>query len=522
MKKLFLLIVLALVASASFAQRDELYSLLYRELPRNCWDVDIMQQRDGDYIIHTVLSKDEADICDECAFYRGSMLYKVSRTASSLTFIDSLFIDDTLQYSYLLARDPRGEGNLLAALEYHEGCDSTFLRICHFPDDELSVNHEEDLLVPVCLGVASGDLYCQIVDSQSDIIIKYVKVRREGGAWRGCDEYLARISPDGMMKHQAMITENSSSLLYPLRQFKEVPPCYYFWKKIPDNYLSLYMVDSLFETNLVLLPSILRQHAFDPMGYVVEHERLNINYDTEVIPIGGNEVLVAAQYQLDTNNYPITAEYGVAVAKYDIRTMQVKDFIVFNDYLGSLKSAQCVGFKMMSDGSVYFLYKERGYPDESVVIVKMDTDLNVEWKRFCKTGEIALSPILQYPIMFEDDQGEERGIAWHGYGWNTVSGEDVRLLFFLNHDGIPASVDDGITIRPYAYYPNPAKDRLHLQYSPDVEPKQIELYDLQGRLVRSQTKALESLNMEGLPAGQYVMKVTMEDGKTFTDKVVKE
>ena len=74
----------------------------------------------------------------------------------------------------------------------------------------------------------------------------------------------------------------------------------------------------------------------------------------------------------------------------------------------------------------------------------------------------------------------------------------------------------------YLAYPNPTQDQLHLQYSPDVQPKTIELYDLQGRLVRSQNQGLESVDMQGFASGQYLMKVTLEDGKSFTDKVVKE
>ena len=72
------------------------------------------------------------------------------------------------------------------------------------------------------------------------------------------------------------------------------------------------------------------------------------------------------------------------------------------------------------------------------------------------------------------------------------------------------------------FYPNPTQDRLRLQYSPEVQPKTIELYDLQGRLVRSQNQGLESVDMQGFASGQYLMKVTLEDGKSFTDKVVKE
>ena len=71
-------------------------------------------------------------------------------------------------------------------------------------------------------------------------------------------------------------------------------------------------------------------------------------------------------------------------------------------------------------------------------------------------------------------------------------------------------------------FPNPAKGNLNLEFSPDVTPTRIELYDLQGRLVRRQTTALECINMEGLAAGTYMMRVTLEGGKVFSDKVVKE
>ena len=54
-----------------------------------------------------------------------------------------------------------------------------------------------------------------------------------------------------------------------------------------------------------------------------------------------------------------------------------------------------------------------------------------------------------------------------------------------------------IAVRPYAFYPNPARNELYLQYSPDVQPARIELYDLQGRLVQTQTHGLESLRLDG-------------------------
>ena len=93
-------------------------------------------------------------------------------------------------------------------------------------------------------------------------------------------------------------------------------------------------------------------------------------------------------------------------------------------------------------------------------------------------------------------------------------------MLILSDDGW--AVNETVAqLRPYTYWPNPVNGQLHLQFSPDVTPTQIELYDLQGRLVRSQRNGLESLNLEGFPAGTYTMRVTLEGGKVFSDKVVK-
>jgi hypothetical protein len=197
------------------------------------------------------------------------------------------------------------------------------------------------------------------------------------------------------------------------------------------------------------------------------------------------------------------------------------DYIVFNDYPGIYKPAECLGLKIMTDGTVYFLYKEEGYPDASFIAVKMDTNLNVEWKRFCKTDDIVMS-WLQYPILCKDEQGEEKSIAWVGSARKEGCDDTGFVFLYLNHDGTVGTSDGGIEVRPYCFYPNPTQDMLRMQYSPDVQPARVELYDLQGRLVRTQSKAFESIDMSQLPAGTYTLRVTLEDGSAYSDKVVKE
>ena len=154
---------------------------------------------------------------------------------------------------------------------------------------------------------------------------------------------------------------------------------------------------------------------------------------------------------------------------------------------------------------------DTGY-NNRLVLVCLDENLNIKWTRYflepdmfhwatCMTvlhdGKVAIGSYKYMEI-----PGSISVVIIQDDGWNTLEME--------------------ATIRPYLFYPNPAQNELLLQYSPDVTPKQIELYDLQGRLVQTQSKNLESLNLAGLPAGTYTMRVMLEGGKVFSDKVVKE
>ena len=518
-KHLLLLLVSVFAVSTVKAQRPELYELMYHQMTGFYYGINnTMQQRDGDHIIDINLA--EVVGYDEAIPY-GRMCYKISPTSSALTITDSLFVADTTLFPTFLARDPRGEGNIRAFFEYHADCDSTFVRISHFPDNDLQANPEEDVVVPICEGMVGVGSYGSLLDCHDDLIMTYYKPRTEETS----DQYIARIGLDGTLKLQALLTENISYDFGPLRMLKESPLQYYQWDEAdnyPNNHLAVYVIDSLFHRNIVILNKILSLEHVGPNITVYEH--LGIGYDTEVIPAGGDDILVAAQYTHDTNFLALTEDCGVAVAKYDLRTMQLKGYAVFNDYHWLTSTGFPIGLKMLEDGTVYFMYKEHGYPDEIIVIVKMDVNLNVEWKRFCKTEGIFLWSPFNSPFVFEDEAGEEKGVAWSGYAVRTDNhNEQGWLYFMLNHDGPVNDLSEfGIEVRPYAYYPNPARNEVHLSYSPDVQPARIELYDLQGRLLQTQTQSLESIGLEGLAVGQYLMKVFLDNGKVFTEKVVKK
>ena len=516
MKKHLFLLVFAFATAAMHAQNNETFSLMYQDMGEYQFNIqNFMRQRDGDFVICTFVGIDSWSPPYQGPTSVGNIFYKIS--PSTLAITDSLLVEDPNAPYYLFAPNPSGEGNIRANFEYHEDCDSTFLRICHFPDNNLLINHDEDILTPVCEGDA---FLCRnnIVDCDGDLIVTYGKERP---AMFYYDIYMARFDPDGTLKHQALVLENEWRGLSPIRMLKESPRKYYQWSNddsYPSN-LDIFVFDSLFNTNTIIINSVLSQENINP--YQTTYEYLYIDLETEVIPVGGDDILVAAKYVYDTNFHG-TAEYGVVVAKYDMRTMHQKSYIVFNDFPGGYYyQEKCLGLKMMSDGTVYLLYKENGYPEESINVVKMDTDLNVEWKRFCKTDNLVMD-YLRYPNLFEDEQEEKKGIAWIGSGTETESGKAGLIYLFLNHDGTVGMSEGGIEVRPYAFYPNPVKEQLLMDFSPDVQPAQVELYDLQGRLVRTQDKTFESINMSQLPAGTYTMRVTLKDGKAYTNKVVKE
>ena len=510
MKKHLLLLFFALAALAMRAQNNDMYAILFHNWPGiNLSFEGLMQQHDGDFIIDAWAIEITPNY-DEIPW--GHAFYKISSTTPNIT--DSLFIAViALQHNFYFTPNPHGEGNIRTHVEYHEECDSTFLRISHFSDNDLNVNPEEDVVVPLCEGFASGRGSC--VDSNGQLILQYYKERDN----MHYDEYAVRFGFDGTMKSRALLSENEiyGQGVGCLHILKESPMKYYQWGGAKtynhcwENIL-VYTLDSLFSRNPVIISSIISE----------EDEYIYFDGDSEVIPAGGDDVLIGAKYVHETNpEDPMENEYGVIVAKYDLRTMQLMDYIVFNDYPGIYKPAECLGLKIMTDGTVYFLYKEEGYPDASFIAVKMDTDLNVEWKRFCKTDDIVMS-WLQYPILCKDEQGEEKSIAWVGSARKEGCDDTGFVFLYLNHDGTVGTSEGGIEVRPYCFYPNPTQDMLRMQYSPDVQPARVELYDLQVRLVRTQSKAFESIDMSQLPAGTYTLRVTLEDGKTYSDKVVKE
>ena len=73
-------------------------------------------------------------------------------------------------------------------------------------------------------------------------------------------------------------------------------------------------------------------------------------------------------------------------------------------------------------------------------------------------------------------------------------------------------------------FPNPLTDNSNIKLSPDVQCQSVELYTLDGRLVKTCHGASQqtTINVENLNTGVYILKIRMADGKEFAERIVKE
>jgi len=185
----------------------------------------------------------------------------------------------------------------------------------------------------------------------------------------------------------------------------------------------------------------------------------------------------------------------------------------------------------LCDDGFYFVYamgQNDGYDYMNCFVVgKMDGQGNLLWRRYWNRYLPEYGMKIYYPQ--DAIASHDGGCLLSGFSFESninagaayVYEPDVFLLKFFADGTLSVPALEPL-IRPYVFFPNPVDDQLHMEFSPDVTPSVVELYDLQGRLVRSQGKGLERIDMRELPSGTYTLRIVMEDGTVYSEKVVKQ
>ncbi len=142
------------------------------------FDSKVMQQNDGDFVANVLVCNPSGPGFGDAPIIVGNVFYKVSPT--DLQFSDSLFLADSLPPFYSFVKDPRGVGNLRINIE-PDGNGGSALRISHFTDNDLHIDHNDDVVAHL----HDSEAFCQpdfaIIDSQNDLIVKYYTTGPSGG-----------------------------------------------------------------------------------------------------------------------------------------------------------------------------------------------------------------------------------------------------------------------------------------------------------------------------------------------------
>ena len=464
----------------------------------NAQEIDLdFSHGNGKYFnFHNVMEADDNTLLVDCAMFEtfgsgpayGSMFYKISMDGQLL---DSLFVPlDDIPLRTLFEPVPGMNGSYLFGHFERAGNDSTTVLKMTFIDNDLHITDEKTVLLGDFSGhavISTSDIF---IDPYGDIIASFLRNK--------CI-HMFRIGIDGEVKFRRQLPEinYSSSLSVQVRHtgvYSRQPLRYSFLvERTTATSNDVHIMDSLFEETEV-------------------HTYYRLNSPNTIFIPGMQDHL--AEY--DESSYLYTSQaLGVinghgyaALVKYD-RSHNLLDFKLFDENdinIGPIKVTA------VAPDTIYYSYMTTCGQENQLVLACLDSELEPRWIRYLYEPDC-----FHWATTMTVLRDGKVAIGSYKYGQNPG-----RVFVTVVKDEYWNVDDSQLQVRPYTFYPNPAQDQLHLQYSPDVEPSQIELYDLQGRLVRSQGSGLESLNLQGLAPGQYVMKVTLTDGTAYSDKVVKE
>jgi hypothetical protein len=139
------------------------------------------------------------------------------------------------------------------------------------------------------------------------------------------------------------------------------------------------------------------------------------------------------------------------------------------------------------------------------------------------TGELSFiqSPDFETPLDTDSDNTYELTIiATDADG----SSELDILVRVLDVDDGTLSLEEANSLTGISVYPNPAKDLLFINNSNDAVLTSIEIYDLQGRMVKkvSLDNLEEGIDLSALESAVYMIRITSKDEKEAVKRFIIE
>ena len=472
-------------------------------------DIDIMECSDGTLLTSTYQYNSNYD----------AVGFLICKTTTEGQLLDSIQLD---YGQNLWAINGEADRFVISSYLWNE-VDSTLSFRMTFIDADLNVTNE--VLVPILVETdynsntwAVEDV---IFDPLDNFIITYWTDFETIDYWAiGGVFHLLRIGLDG-----TIITENETDGLLPsnwsnvhpsdtaltywdqsFRVFDEAPLSYYKlggYIGTDDSHpwpLYTYFFDEdLNLTNTIVYDYVAEDTFYDWVGdeHLILFEK-NTFKET---------YLMAAQIHYPGNRFE------TSLVKYDM------DHNVLAT--AKIESSSPIGYGnpietiVVDESTIFHAYNTMPSSyNEAVGLVRLDNDLNILWNIVLPGGQYNFA----YGKCLKVLQNGDVAIAFSTtYGY---SGDKLHL--FIIHDGYDITPELVMRQCHFTLYPNPVKDLLTLRFDDGTKPESVELYDLAGRLVDTKSNGLENIDMRAMPSGVYLLYVTMKDGTSYHEKILKE
>ena len=433
----------------------------------------------------------------------GSNVYTDDTPATFVVFkyttegelLDSLSFPDR---NYLWATNPTDPETQVYASFVTEGTSGS-IKIAFIKAD-LSI--DDVVLIPIpnyndnCTSYGSF-----FFDTQNDIIASY---------WNGNQFHFVRIGLDGTLKEDKVVEG-------------VIPP-----SSKPDT--SVYYIETkLFNTSpqqFSLIGDINRgyNNTWPVICYTFDDDFNRI--DKQVYSLVKDGILVNAGMgehvtSFDEDSYLLAARvhhgtYGYAglikFARANHEPTQIQLFEGNDPYRYNVSPCET---KVLEDHSVYFTYLTHVSTNNNVALVRATPNLDQIWR-------VTLPEIPQQT--FGDSKITILRDGRIVLGTNVYREDYTKtdLHVYIIHDSYDSTSETIVAEPPFTLYPKPVKDQLRLKFANDVEPESIELFDLQGRWVDTKSNDMEHIDVSTMPAGVYMLRITLKNGIIYHEKIVKE
>lgn len=158
------------------------------------------------------------------------------------------------------------------------------------------------------------------------------------------------------------------------------------------------------------------------------------------------------------------------------------------------------------------------YDTLGVVVFKLDSNLNVIWKKHI--------PGNSYNLLYRMKATVDGGVVMLVNEWPSYPGEVLNAAFIkVGSNGEISSIKrifnfaDNIQI-----FPNPAKEAINISVPDGIKIKRLTLYNIEGKVIKEEKMNISepTLDIVNLHVGVYIIRGILSNGNSFSRKIIKE